>query len=173
MPAIWTAPVTWNVNQLVTAGDLNQQLRDNLEWLKTPPMASVILDQGADYTTTNTGAFTAVDATVLSLTLSVVSGNVLVGFHGTVEITGGNVAKLDVIRIGVGAVTGEDGMLSFRRVTSGSVYSVSFVRLLTGIPAGNQTFRLGWRVSGGTATLYAGAGTTDFNIHPQFWVREV
>lgn len=33
MPAIWTPPITWVVDQLVTEADLNQQVRDNLEFL--------------------------------------------------------------------------------------------------------------------------------------------
>lgn len=30
----WTAPKTWTVGEVLTAADLNEQLRDNLTWLK-------------------------------------------------------------------------------------------------------------------------------------------
>lgn len=30
----WTTPVTWTIGQLITAADLNEQLRDNLLHLK-------------------------------------------------------------------------------------------------------------------------------------------
>ncbi len=171
MPAIWTPPATWTVNQLVTAGDLNEQVRDNMEWLKNPPMGFRKLDEGADYSTTST-SFVIADILV-GATLDVVGGNVLVGFSGTVEVTGTNLVYLDVVRAGAGRVGGDDGIVVCRRQTSGSLYPCSFTYLITGVPAGSQTFRLMWKVSGGTATLYAGAGTSSFDVHPMFWAREV
>lgn len=36
MPQTWTTPRTWSVGELVTAGLLNQQLRDNLNTLRVP-----------------------------------------------------------------------------------------------------------------------------------------
>lgn len=171
MPAIWTPPATWTVNQLVTAGDLNEQVRDNLEWLKSPPMGFKKLDEGADYTTTSTN-FVIVDTT-FGTTLNVVGGNVLVGFSGTIEVNGTNTVYVDVVRVGSGRVGGDDGIFGFRRVSTGSVYPCAFTYLVTGVPAGNQTFRLMWRVSGGTATLYSGAGTSNWDVHPMFWAREV
>jgi len=46
MPATWTTPVTWNTGQLVTAANLNEQLRDNLEYLKQSGYA-ILVDQKA------------------------------------------------------------------------------------------------------------------------------
>src|SRR5437870_3974674 len=37
MTAIWTQPRSWSVGELTTAALMNQHLRDNLDWLKTPP----------------------------------------------------------------------------------------------------------------------------------------
>lgn len=34
MPAVWTTPVTWESGDEVEAADLNEQVRDNLEYLK-------------------------------------------------------------------------------------------------------------------------------------------
>lgn len=34
MPAIWTSPKTWADGNKIPEGDLNQQIRDNLLWLK-------------------------------------------------------------------------------------------------------------------------------------------
>lgn len=39
MTAIWTPPKTWSAGELVTAELLNQQLRDNLDYLKDRPAA--------------------------------------------------------------------------------------------------------------------------------------
>lgn len=35
---IWTPPLTWDTGRLVTAADLNTQIRDNLLYLKSPPI---------------------------------------------------------------------------------------------------------------------------------------
>ena len=171
MPANWTAPITWNVNQLVTADNLNQQLRDNLEFLKSPPTASVVLDQSSDYNTTAT-SFVNIDSSVLSLSLTTAGGALLIGFHGVISPTGTHSVYLDITVDGV-RVGGDDGLLSVTRATTGTTPSVSFVRLVTGITAGAHTVRLQWKVSAGTSTLYAGAGTTGNDTHPQFWAREV
>ena len=34
----YTTPKTWAVNELVTASLMNQQVRDNLLYLKSPPV---------------------------------------------------------------------------------------------------------------------------------------
>ena len=34
MTAVWTSPKTWEDGQKIPEGDLNQQIRDNEEWLK-------------------------------------------------------------------------------------------------------------------------------------------
>jgi hypothetical protein len=39
----WTSPATWVTNQLVTANDLNTQVRDNLNALKNPAGSIVTL----------------------------------------------------------------------------------------------------------------------------------
>ena len=48
MPANWTTPITWNVDQLVTNTDLNQQLRDNLDYLLSPNHERIIRDNSGD-----------------------------------------------------------------------------------------------------------------------------
>ena len=84
----WTTPATWGVDQLVTASDLNTQLRDNLNTLKTPPSAHYELNESSDYTTSS-ASFVDVDATNLALTITTSGGDVFVGFHGSVEHSGG------------------------------------------------------------------------------------
>jgi hypothetical protein len=164
----WTTPATWAVDQLVTAGDLNTHLRDNLNALKTPPSAHYELDESSDYTTTST-SFTDVDATKLALTITTTGGDVFVHFHGVVT---NSAVEQTYLNVDVdGSPVAGDGGITFQRGTD--TESLSFTRLISGLEAGEHTFKLRWKVSGGTATLYAGAGTSGFDVHPQFWAREM
>jgi hypothetical protein len=170
MPAIWTAPRSWSVGELVTAALLNAHLRDNLDFLKTPPTASYILNESADYTTTST-SFVSVDNTKLSLAITTAGGDVLVGFSGVITGSTNLNAFFDVEVDGV-RIAGDDGLI-VNGAASGGRYTVTFFRLITGLSAGVHTFKLQWRTSTGTLTLYAGAGTGSGDVHPQFFVREV
>jgi hypothetical protein len=48
----WTTPVTWATNQLVAAGDLNAQIRDNENYLLTPGYGAVNRQGASDYSLT-------------------------------------------------------------------------------------------------------------------------
>ena len=165
----WTTPKTWAIGELVRASDLNAQLRDNLSALKDPPSAHYMLDETANYQTTST-TFVDVDGTKLSFTLSTNGGDVLVSFYGLITGPyGATMAYLDVAVDGV-RVGGDDGLLG-DGILGGQVFA--FTVLVSGLSAGEHTFSLQWRVNGDYAVLYAGAGTTNYDLHPQFWVREV
>jgi hypothetical protein len=169
----WTEPKTWSAEPLV-AGDLNTHLRDNLNAIKDPPTAHYELDESADYTTSSQ-SFVNVDNTPgkLSLTISTNGGDVLVGFHAIVgtAATGVPICYFD-IEVDGNRIGGDDGICTVRH-SGGVATLVSFVRLITGLEAGSHTFKLQWKVNTSTETLYAGAGTSAFDGHPQFWVREV
>jgi hypothetical protein len=163
MPAVWTQPITWEVDQLVDEGHLNEQVRDNLEWLKNPPRAAVTL--AANITTTST-AF--VDTPGLTLTLTTAGGALLLGFTGVAaNTTGGATVVFDLVVDGA-SQGGADG------VTGSSAGSVplSFTWLVEGLAAGAHTVKLQWKVSAGTAILYGG-GTAYLRFRPQLWAREV
>jgi hypothetical protein len=162
----WTQPKTWTSEPL-TSTDLNTHLRDNLEILKDPPSDDYTLNQGADYGTTGT-SFANVDGTNLSLTITTGGGDVIVHFDGYLLNATGYVA-LDISIDGVRHF-GDDGIC---RIIANSQGPISFTRLITGLAAGSHTFNLMWKVNAGTAVMYAGAGTANFDIHPQFWGREV
>lgn len=161
MPAVWTQPITWEVDQLVDEGHLNEQVRDNLEWLKDPPTASVTL--AANVATTST-AF--VDVPGLALTLTTSGGSVLVGFAGAAGNTVGSTVVFDVVVDGVGQ-GGPDGICG----SSAGVIPMSFVWLVEGLSAGAHTIKLQWKVSGNTGTLY-GATAAPLRFRPQLWARE-
>jgi hypothetical protein len=170
----WTEPKTWT-NEPLVAGDLNTHLRDNLEALKEPPTAHYELNESADYSVTST-SFVNVDGTKLSLTISTSGGDVMLAFHGFVRAgTNSDTLYFDVEMDGA-RIGGDDGIIAAMRAASGGTPTripVSFVRLVTSLAAGSHTFKLQWKVSGGTGELYAGAGTSGVDLHPQFWVREV
>lgn len=58
MPAIWTPPITWVVDQLVTEDHLNEQVRDNLEFLYAG-LTGYILVRDQKPLGTDGGTFTA------------------------------------------------------------------------------------------------------------------
>jgi hypothetical protein len=173
MTATWATPVkTWADNNLVAASDLNAEIRDRMDFLKSPPTAQYTLNQASDYTTTST-SFVDVDGTNLVLTITTAGGDVLIGFSGLVGNNGNTQNVLfDVLLDGV-RIGGDDGLIGMRTAAAGAASPVSLLFLKTGLSAGSHTFKLQWRTTATTATLYAGAGTANFDLHPQFWVREV
>jgi hypothetical protein len=172
----WTTPATWAVDQLVTAGDLNTELRDNLNALKTPPSAHYECDESSDITTNST-SWVDVDST-LELTITTSGGDVMIGFTGTVDVGNSQTrVYFDVYESEADArLGGDDGICMLKHASVSAIvyfYPVSFVYLATGLSAGEHTFTLQWKVNANSATLYAGAGTSGYDVHPQFWVREV
>lgn len=169
----WTTPKTWVTGEPLTAGDLNTHLRDNLNALKTPPTAHVEPDEAADFSASPGGNWVEVDATgdELTLTITTTGGDVLVHFHGGVSSSTAQSVYMDVAVDGARA-GGDDGIVVETVASANYKVAFSFTRLITGLSAGSHTFTLMWYVSGGTLTLYAGAGAS-FDMHPQFWVREV
>lgn len=168
----WTTPKTWTTGETLTASDFNTHIQDNLNALKDPPSANYDVNEASNYTIAS-GTFADVDATDLALAITTNGGDVMVGFHGYVSATGGapNVVHFDVHESSGGArLGGDDGMIAI--ATTGDA---AFTRLITGLSAGAHTFKLQWKTntSSSTATLFAGAGTSNYDLHPQFWVREV
>jgi hypothetical protein len=171
----WTDPAEWNVGDVLTKDRLNQDIRDNLIALKTPPSANFEADEASNYTTTST-VFVDVDATEgkFQLTIETAGGDVMVGFVGTCEIITNNRLYFDIDVDGT-RKAGDDG-ICFQEWNSADSADedtvISFVYLVTGLTPGSHTFKLQWRVNGGTGILFAGA-TNNKAVHPQFWVREV
>jgi hypothetical protein len=158
------------VGELVTAALLNSHLRDNFDFLKTPPTAAYILNETGDYTTTST-SFANVDGTKLSLAITTAGGDVLVGFCGSILQSAATVffdVEVDGTR-----TAGDDGLCVITPSSSTARTNATCFKLIQGLAPGLHTFKLQWRVNSGTATLFAGAATSNGDIHPQFFVREV
>ena len=171
----WTTPKTWETDELVTASDMNAQVRDNVDHLHTrmENFDEYTLNEGSDYTTTST-SFVDVDTTgsELELTITTTKDNavVLVHFHGTVDHNSTGLLFFDVALDGT-RVGEDDGIVKWQCPGYDGV--VSFTRAVPVASEDEHTFKLQWRVGSGTGTLYAGAGTANADVHPQFWVKEL
>jgi hypothetical protein len=173
---VWTPPKTWTSEPL-TSVDLNRELRDNLDFLKNPPTAHYTPDETNDYTTIN-NQFHQVDSNNLSLQLTTYGGALMVGFYGVFSLNYASSSARVQVDIEVNGVRqgGSDGLAGIHLpVNANHNFTLSFVRLVTGLSSGQlHTVNLVWRRrGGGTATLFAGAGTSETDYKPQFWAREV
>jgi len=152
----------------LSAANFNAYLRDNQIALKDPPSQNYESNEGADYTTLST-TYGAVDADY-SFSITTTGGDVICGFMGTCSAF---TEIFDISVDGTRIANHVDGYLA-RTGTGVNAFTITFVQLITGLSAGVHTFSLHWRVTvAGTATLYAGAGTASFDLHPQFWAREL
>lgn len=170
MTATWTTPKTWNTGDPLTASDMNTHIRDNFEFVKSPPTASYKANEIADYQTTSS-SFANVDNTNFALTIITAGGLVLVGFSGNISASvSANInfdIEVDTVRQG-----GDDGYLCQNPGTTEE--AIAFIIPISGLIAGSHTFKLQWKTSTGTASMRAGAGTSGGrDNHPIFWVREV
>jgi len=166
----YTASTTRVTGELITASIWNTDIVDNIDALKTPPQARYVLNEGADITS-STITFVDVDAANLSLTITTTGGNVKVRFVGNIKSSTGK-CYLDV-DVDSSRYAGDDGILGMKATGSGDPGDpISFEITVTGLAAGPHTFKLQWKVNAGTATLFAGAGTSDADVHGVFEVSE-
>lgn len=166
----WTTPKTWSVGELVTANLLNEQLKDNLTYLKVALPQVVTPDTASQLFTTST-SFVDVDSVFTHILDNVQSGTVMAYFHGTFTSESGALSNvsLNVSVDGVDVAT-ENGILgAFANAagTSTGPTAMTFTHVITGLSAGSHTFRLRWRTNNGRINLLS------HNYRNQFWVREL
>ena len=163
MTAIWTQPRSWSVGELTTASLMNQHLRDNLDWLKTPPQGVYIAPTSINITSTS-----LVDI-LSSITITSAGGAFLVGFQACLSCSAGSVVvTFDLLVDGV-SQGGSNGIAVYNGTGVGTTFNPSFVFYVAPKTAGSHTFKLRACVSSGSATIYAvSAGAI-----AQLWVREV
>ena len=167
----YTTPKTWSTDEVVTATMMNTHIRDNMNAIKAPPTDHYTVNEASDYTTTST-SFTDIDATDLALTITTTGGDVMIGFHGGFDCSAGANVYVDVDLDGT-RIGGDDGIHAAAVNATDFYGRISFVWLVTSLSAGSHTFKLQWKTSAGTVKMFAGAGTANADVHPQFWVREV
>ena len=153
----WTAPKTWQADELLSAADYNTHLRDNLNALKNPPGAAIVRDNESVYTTTST-SWVSVDATNLKATITTTGGDVDLYFQGVLSADSASSRHVwfDFRVDGVGgwAVNqGFAGGIVRQAITSTIGMAFNMGARITGLPPGTHTFEVIWRQSGGTARL--------------------
>lgn len=174
----WVTPKTdWQPDEVVTADDMND-IGGDLDALKHPPTDISNVNHDSNFTTSST-SFTDVDPDTniatnqLGVQVTSNGGPLLVTFSGAVGNNSASPAVMyfDLTLDGT-RVAGDDGIIAVS-AKAGDAVNASFTYWLDDVAAGTHTVRLQWRTSTGTATLWAGAGTGNADIHPQFAVREV
>lgn len=143
MTATWTQPRTWAVGELTTAAIMNQHLRDNFDWLRTPPAA---IDTVSGIGTTSASL---VDVTGSSISV-------------TTTGTGG----VDFFWVGTYAVTTTATITVAFNADGATVFSIPFATSFVGFPqacsfsyhvaapsAGAHTYKMQVSTNAGTATI--------------------
>ena len=164
----WNEPKTWNTGDLLTAQDMNEQLRDNMRYLAGLPYAQSTVRQSANYSTSSK-VFVDIDASALSLTLTT-AGVVELGFLGTVSLDRSGYIVLEMTVDGA-SVSGGPGLARLSVAHANQPQSIAFTLLRDRLTAGQREFRMQWRVSTGTGKLYAAAGKNDYPAF--FWARSL
>lgn len=162
----WQDPKTWNTGDLLTAQEMNAQLRDNLRYLKELPYAQSTVRQQTNYSM-GSRSFADIDASALSLTLRA-AGAAEIGFLGTFQMNRSGTLYLDLSVDGV-RIGNDLGMASVYFSVANQPQSFAFTVLRDQLTPGERTFRLQWRVSHGAATLFAAASSNDPPAY--FWAR--
>ncbi len=167
----WTTPHTWVNGEALEEDIMNEQIRDNFNFLKDRPSDSYELNEVANYTTDLT-TFDDVDPTNLALTITTEGGDVWIGFTGSVSNNTINAYIHFDVKVDGVLFAGDDGIIVEQINPANNVSTIGFIILIDSLAAAVHTFELQWKVSAGTGTMFAGAGTANRDVHGQFWVHE-
>jgi hypothetical protein len=159
MTPIWTAPRTWATGELVTAAQLNEQVRDNLERVATPNYGNGDYTSGANHTTTS-ATFGNVDAANITFNITSAGGMYWLGFSS--QVFGSTGAVITYFDIAVDGTRIGDATIGLIRSTLGTGATTFTVIAPTVLTSGTRTITLQWRVSSGTGTLVSTNGVNWF-----------
>ncbi|MEZ4667898.1 MAG: hypothetical protein R3E39_08290 [Anaerolineae bacterium] len=160
MTAVWTLPHTWSTGELATAALLNQHLRDNLDWLKAPPVA--VYTPTANASTTSTSFV----STGWQVTLNSAGGGFFCWVRTVQLASTGSYGQYDIEVDGVrqGAAYAWGLGLSYQ-VSGGGYQLLTFNHYVPPLSAGSHTFKLMFSVSGtGSVALQATAPRSEFGV---------
>lgn len=160
----WTTPTSWVNGTVPGATEFNEQIRDNMGHLKSPPLSNIVTAYtGA--TLPSTTASTAIPITAgLSATLTTYGAPVQVYFNMRVSSNGPAPFAVFNLKIDGTAYMSYAGGFPFNAPQDVLAYHV----WVTGLASGAHVFVPTWQVSNPTGTAIANASS-----HPViFWVRE-
>jgi hypothetical protein len=149
MTATWTAPRTWVNDDLITAGEVNTDWRDNLEFLRGAPFATV---SDLDGTVFSTASTTFVDVTGATATFTTAGTARLYVFVNGSANSGGTANTVYLTLTVDGANVGHS-TLGLQYLSQAGVSPFGFTYLTSNLSAGSHTVKLQMRVSSGTRTL--------------------
>lgn len=148
MTATWTTITDQVANTVVTASRLNA-LRDNLDWLKTPPSARMLAS--ADQSVTSTSYVDLFS----SLSITTKGGAIMLAGTIIAVAPAANSLYLDVVLDGV-SQTGVSWGVARSAVTSHHVIPIFWVT--TALTAAAHTIKVQAKVSAGTASFIGASG---------------
>ena len=161
----WTTPITWTVGGYVTALLMNQQVRDNLNHIKTRiDTAFPAAVQNATSGTWSTSSSTFADIGTFSLSYSyAASHNVLLWFTSNAKVnTAGGILRLDFnfdgSRVG-DATEGWQNLYIDNAALEDSRFPITAMYLGT-LASGSHTIKP--QLAAGSATVEVGFGGTQF-----------
>ena len=169
---VWTNPKTWSAGEALTYLLMNEQLRDNMDFLFDRPEACYTLNEASNYATSLT-TWADIDATNLALTFTASGSHIMTGFFGcfTHTAVAGRI-HLDITVDGV-REAGDDGLTMVAIQDTADRVNISFLHMMAPLSLASHTIKLQWKTSGAQAILYAGAGTANYDVHGQFWCHEI
>lgn len=153
MPAIWTDPRTWAASEVLTAALMNEQLRDNLYWLKDPPSFSQRPNNITASTTSAT--YVAVSGSLQSL-ISVRNSGLLLGF--TMYNLSCSAAG-ETVYVGIQIDGTTVGQWAHECPANNASMSATAQFYEASVTPETRTIRLVWAVTGG-ATISLSSGTS-------------
>lgn len=163
MTATWTAPRTWADNDLVAADDLNEQLRDNLEFLKDSPVAQYISnDSSYEVSRSGNGSFVDVDDTNLALTLETNGGDVKITLQGRFQESSGTASKNAYLDMAVDGTRQGDTTTGLWSL-DGDFNPLYVTHIVRGLEAGSHTFKPQWNHEAADGSTKFGVEITSVN----------
>lgn len=136
---------------------MDAQLRDNMDFLRTPPGGNAV-----SFAAVNTTSTTFVDLTSMTLTFTTQGKNIIAFFAGTLFVAAGPVDEIAVFRMVLDSNATVPLQLVRLLSTAGSfdVKPVSFHFVFTGVSAASHTVKVQWRSVGG-AQITMSSGSAD------------
>lgn len=165
----WHTPKTWTPGEVVSAANLNEQLRDNMNHLLVRPLAQFQSIDGVQWQFTNKTPTYVPVAPSSDLAITPMSGRVLLGCHLQASAT---VSTHIALRVNIDAGASYVWLSEFIYIPASIHTPLPLVPVPVTVSAGVQhTFRLEIGISGVDATV------TIYNLNNgrrfRFWALEI